>query len=41
MPLPDLGLGAEPAEPEGPYVDVEDAERMAERFPQLWERFAA
>jgi hypothetical protein len=41
MPLPDLGLGAEPAEPEGPYVDVEDGERMAERFPQLWERFAA
>jgi hypothetical protein len=41
LPLPELGLPREPNEPEGTYLDFEDSAQMAERFPQLWERFAA
>lgn len=37
--LPDLGLPTQPAEPEGAYIDFEDAAAVAGRFPRLWERF--
>jgi hypothetical protein len=37
--LPDLGLPDSPPEPDGPFVDFENAETVAERFPKLWQRF--
>ncbi|TJZ55436.1 DUF4240 domain-containing protein [Streptomyces piniterrae] len=37
--MPDLGLPAQPREPLGDYVDFDDDEAMAERFPRLWDRF--
>jgi hypothetical protein len=37
--LPDLGLPDSPPEPEGPFIDFENAEIVAERFPKLWQRF--
>jgi hypothetical protein len=37
--LPDLALPDPPAEPEGSYVDFEDATAMGEHFPELWARF--
>ena len=37
--LPDLDLPAQPAEPEGVYIDFENAAAVSERFPRLWERF--
>ncbi|MEU6345143.1 DUF4240 domain-containing protein [Streptomyces sp. NPDC046977] len=37
--LPDLDLSPQPAEPEGVYVDFENADAVAQRFPRLWERF--
>ncbi|MFF7329125.1 DUF4240 domain-containing protein [Streptomyces sp. NPDC090306] len=35
----DLGLPAAPAEPAGPPLDLDDDGALADRFPQLWERF--
>ncbi|MET9297456.1 DUF4240 domain-containing protein [Streptomyces sp. NPDC003077] len=37
--VPDLGLPPQPREPLGEYLDTEDDEALAERFPQLWDRF--
>jgi hypothetical protein len=37
--MPDLGLAAPPREPLGDYVDFDDDEALAERFPALWDRF--
>ncbi|MCB5909642.1 DUF4240 domain-containing protein [Streptomyces pinistramenti] len=37
--LPDLGLPPAPREPLGDYLDFDDDAALAERFPQLWERF--
>ncbi len=36
---PDLGVPAQPAEPEGTPLDLDDDGALADRFPQLWERF--
>ncbi|MFJ3668313.1 DUF4240 domain-containing protein [Streptomyces sp. NPDC090106] len=36
---PDLGIPPAPPEPEGVPVDFEDERALAERYPQLWERF--
>ncbi|MET9483803.1 DUF4240 domain-containing protein [Streptomyces sp. NPDC006638] len=36
---PDLGVAAQPAEPEGTPVDFEDTTALADRFPRLSERF--
>ncbi|MFJ1746666.1 DUF4240 domain-containing protein [Streptomyces sp. NPDC088116] len=36
---PDLGIAAQPAEPEGTPLDFESDAALAERFPRLWERF--
>ncbi|MGV4985039.1 DUF4240 domain-containing protein [Streptomyces sp. NPDC001709] len=36
---PDLGIAPAPAEPEGTPVDFENDRALAERFPQLWDRF--
>ncbi|MEU4658137.1 DUF4240 domain-containing protein [Streptomyces sp. NPDC023723] len=36
---PELGLPAPPAEPQGTPIDLENDRVLAERFPQLWERF--
>jgi hypothetical protein len=37
--LPDLALAEPAAEPDGAYLDFEDAAAMAQRFPRLWSRF--
>ncbi|MFJ9419305.1 DUF4240 domain-containing protein [Streptomyces sp. NPDC101227] len=37
--MPDLGLPPPPREPLGTYLDFDDDETLAERFPQLWDRF--
>ncbi|MEU9119235.1 DUF4240 domain-containing protein [Streptomyces sp. NPDC048506] len=37
--MPDLGLPPPPREPFGTYVDFDDAQGMAERFPTLCDRF--
>ena len=37
--MPDLGLAPPPREPLGSYLDLDDDEALAERFPRLWERF--
>ncbi|MFJ2743894.1 DUF4240 domain-containing protein [Streptomyces sp. NPDC087440] len=36
---PDLGVPAQAAEPEGTPLDLDDDGALADRFPQLWERF--
>ncbi|MEU8523150.1 DUF4240 domain-containing protein [Streptomyces sp. NBC_01216] len=36
---PDLGIPAQPAEPEGSSFDLDDDGVLAARFPRLWERF--
>ncbi|MFF2526802.1 DUF4240 domain-containing protein [Streptomyces liangshanensis] len=36
---PDLGVAAQPAEPEGTPVDFEDTTALADRFPRLSDRF--
>lgn len=36
---PDLGVQAQPAEPVGTAIDLNDDAVLADRFPQLWERF--
>ncbi|MEV0964923.1 MULTISPECIES: DUF4240 domain-containing protein [unclassified Streptomyces] len=38
---PDLGIAAQPAEPEGAPFDLESDRVLAERFPALWERFGS
>ncbi|WP_432075715.1 DUF4240 domain-containing protein [Streptomyces wuyuanensis] len=38
---PDLGIAAQPAEPEGAPFDLENDRVLAERFPALWERFGS
>ncbi|MER7346578.1 DUF4240 domain-containing protein [Streptomyces aurantiacus] len=38
---PDLGIAPAPPEPEGTSLDFEDDRVLAERYPKLWERFAA
>lgn len=38
---PDLGITAQPAEPEGAPFDLESDRVLAERFPALWERFGS
>lgn len=35
----DLGLPPAPVEPAGPPLDLDDDGALADRFPQLWERF--
>lgn len=37
---PDLGIPAAPPEPLGTALDLENQAQLAERFPQLWDRFA-
>ncbi|MFG2141305.1 DUF4240 domain-containing protein [Streptomyces sp. NPDC048650] len=37
--MPDLGLPPAPREPLGTYLDFDDDEVLAERFPRLWDRF--
>ncbi|MEU7638714.1 MULTISPECIES: DUF4240 domain-containing protein [unclassified Streptomyces] len=37
--MPDLGLRPAPPEPLGTYLDLDDDATLAERFPQLWNRF--
>ena len=37
--MPDLGLPAPPREPLGTYLDFDDDDTLAERFPRLWDRF--
>jgi len=37
--LPDLGLPEPPPEPEGLFIDFENTQAVAERFPKLWQRF--
>ncbi|MEV0095356.1 DUF4240 domain-containing protein [Streptomyces sp. NPDC050738] len=36
---PDLGITAQAPEPEGTAFDLEDEAGLADRYPQLWERF--
>ncbi|WP_329127683.1 DUF4240 domain-containing protein [Streptomyces sp. NBC_01465] len=36
---PDLGIPAQAPEPEGTALDLEDDAALADRYPQLWERF--
>ncbi|CAM5383183.1 hypothetical protein SSPIM334S_05873 [Streptomyces spiroverticillatus] len=36
---PDLGVPGQAAEPEGTVLDLDDDGALADRFPQLWERF--
>jgi hypothetical protein len=36
---PALGIAAQAPEPEGTAFDVEDEAALADRYPQLWERF--
>lgn len=38
--LPDLGIPEPAPEPEGDFVDLEDDQLLAERFPRLWARFS-
>ncbi|MGY5137813.1 DUF4240 domain-containing protein [Streptomyces nigrescens] len=37
--MPDLELPPPPREPLGTYLDFDDGQAMAERFPTLWDRF--
>ncbi|MFE0381906.1 DUF4240 domain-containing protein [Streptomyces inhibens] len=37
--MPDLGLPPAPREPFGTYLDFDDDQALAERFPLLWDRF--
>ncbi|MGW7577602.1 DUF4240 domain-containing protein [Streptomyces sp. NPDC054765] len=37
--MPDLGLSPAPREPLGTYLDFDDEQALAERFPTLWDRF--
>ncbi|MEU4205024.1 DUF4240 domain-containing protein [Streptomyces sp. NPDC045470] len=37
--MPDLGLPPQPREPLGTYLDLDDDRVLAERFPQLWDRY--
>lgn len=39
--MPDLGLPPPPREPLGAYLDFDDDQNLAERFPSLWDRFKA
>ncbi|KRV49927.1 polymerase [Wenjunlia vitaminophila] len=41
VPLPDLELMEPPDEPLGTVFDLDDDAELADRFPQLWERFGA
>ncbi|MFI5802924.1 DUF4240 domain-containing protein [Streptomyces sp. NPDC051561] len=36
---PDLGVPGQPGEPVGTPIDLDDDGVLADRFPQLWERF--
>ncbi|MCA1220536.1 DUF4240 domain-containing protein [Streptomyces sp. 8L] len=38
---PDLGIPAQPREPEGTAFDIDDPDVLQVRFPRLWERFGA
>ncbi|MBM4796094.1 DUF4240 domain-containing protein [Streptomyces sioyaensis] len=39
--MPDLALPAPPREPLGSYLEFDDDQALAERFPGLWDRFRA
>ncbi|WP_175409260.1 DUF4240 domain-containing protein [Streptomyces sp. TRM64462] len=39
LDAPDLGVPAQPPEPEGTPLDVDDDRALAERLPRLWDRF--
>jgi hypothetical protein len=38
---PELGIPAQPREPEGTAFDIDDPAVLEVRFPRLWERFGA